>query len=67
MTALRPAQLSVPLPYSRTLKALTRPAMDEQAEKRVSEPRFAVRVRWGSHYEPSVTAVRLLPHSESTR
>lgn len=56
---LLPGQIFVPLPYGRLLQPFVSHDLSgrEQEER---DPRFAVTVSWGAHYEPWITAVRPL-------
>jgi hypothetical protein len=58
-----PDDVFVPLPYSRVLRELRRTGSAGLDKSQESEPRFAVRVSWGSNYEPWVEGVRLLSTS----
>jgi hypothetical protein len=64
---LRPGEVFVPLPYNRVLGRLSRPDFDTPPGSPLNEPRFAVRVSWGTNYEPWVEAVRLLNAGEAAK
>jgi len=60
-----PEQIFVPLPYCKTLESLRHHngSPDDRKEedgKTEKEPRYAVTVSWGKHYEPWVVNIRQL-------
>ncbi|MBI4659002.1 MAG: DUF4824 family protein [Verrucomicrobia bacterium] len=61
IAAILPRQIFVPFPHGRALGALRRrgePSLENESDR---EPRFAVGVSWGKHFEPWVTNLRRLP------
>jgi hypothetical protein len=62
---VRPGSVFVPRPHSTVLQAMRRASSEHPPAREMREPRYAVQVFWGAHYEPSVEGVRLL-HTTGT-